>query len=262
MKDLIDPVETNEELKVRLDGLAKIMSQQLALQRFAAMGPDTILRFVYRGEEVAMYLPYGHYDYIQRQILNGCTFFEVRLLEMLEAKGLVKPGGVVIDAGANIGNHSVFFSRFMGAAKVYAFEPQPAVFDILQRNYDLNGVRGQAVQALLGAEQGRGSMSLFKAGNLGGCQFKADQDGTVPMVRLDDAIPAFEHTQISFVKIDVERAQVDLLKGATAILTGPKPPLWIEVFDDERPETDAFLADFGYRPQKFWRADWIYTYEG
>ena len=44
--------------------------------------------------------------------------------------------GIAIDIGANIGNHSVFFSKFF--KKVYSFEPNPKTFELLKINAKLN----------------------------------------------------------------------------------------------------------------------------
>ncbi len=60
----------------------------------------------------------------------------------LELLGLfIKPGDVVVDVGANIGTHTVFFAQRAGATgQVYAFEPQRIVFQNLCANLALNGL--------------------------------------------------------------------------------------------------------------------------
>lgn len=47
----------------------------------------------------------------------------------------IKEGSVILDIGANIGNHTVFWSLFSPAAKIISFEPQQLVFNILKRNF-------------------------------------------------------------------------------------------------------------------------------
>lgn len=45
---------------------------------------------------------------------------------------------IVVDIGANIGNHTVFFANVCKAKKVYSFEPQEKVFEILKKNVEIN----------------------------------------------------------------------------------------------------------------------------
>ena len=54
---------------------------------------------------------------------------------------IVKPGMTVVEAGANIGTHSVMLARACAPARLFAFEPQQRVFQILCANLVLNGVR-------------------------------------------------------------------------------------------------------------------------
>jgi FkbM family methyltransferase len=57
-------------------------------------------------------------------------------------KRLIEPGQTVVDAGANIGHHSVVFSKAAGTSgRVVAFEPQAYLFILLCANLALNGCR-------------------------------------------------------------------------------------------------------------------------
>src|SRR6185295_11683135 len=70
---------------------------------------------------------------------------------------VLKPGMTVIDAGANIGTHTLFFANTVGArGRVFAFEPQRVIYQMLCGNVALN-VHGNVmtVQAALGAAPGR-----------------------------------------------------------------------------------------------------------
>src|SRR5450432_2523093 len=57
---------------------------------------------------------------------------------------LVKPGMTVVEAGANIGSHSVALARACFPGPLYLFEPQHRVFQILCANLALNGI-GNAI---------------------------------------------------------------------------------------------------------------------
>src|ERR1019366_7938506 len=54
---------------------------------------------------------------------------------------IVKPGNTVIDVGANIGTHTVAFSRLVGSGVVVAFEPERTAFYALAGNLALNNIR-------------------------------------------------------------------------------------------------------------------------
>src|SRR5688572_25198764 len=104
--------------------------------------------FVVHGRAITMYLPDGD-DPVQEKIRNRRGFSEAELLEDIRAR--VKPGDLVVDIRAHVGNHAVYLAAVAGA-QVLAFEPQAGPFAILQRNVELNGLQEQvtAVNRALG----------------------------------------------------------------------------------------------------------------
>jgi len=57
-------------------------------------------------------------------------------------KSEIKKGDVVFDIGANIGYFTLIFAKLVGEnGKVFAFEPSPDVFAILQKNVEINGYK-------------------------------------------------------------------------------------------------------------------------
>jgi hypothetical protein len=102
---------------------------------------DKIFRFVMDGVPVEFYLPMAGSDKVQGDILRTSYFYQPKPLFFLRAEGLLKEGAVVVDAGANVGNHTVFFSKIMRAGMVHSFEPNPPAYSILSRNVELNGLQ-------------------------------------------------------------------------------------------------------------------------
>ena len=76
---------------------------------------------------------------------------------------IVKPGDTVVDAGANTGYYTLIGSRLVGdKGKVYAFEPEPANFELLQKNVRLNGLSNVVLERKALSNR-NGTLKLFIA---------------------------------------------------------------------------------------------------
>ncbi|MFZ4215383.1 hypothetical protein ACOZB2_28835, partial [Pantoea endophytica] len=82
--------------------------------------------FAHGNKLVHMNLP-NQQDFIQNVIKSNRRFYEPEMLADIAAR--TKLGSTILDIGANIGNHSVYFGLFCGAKKVMSFEPQDEVYD-------------------------------------------------------------------------------------------------------------------------------------
>src|SRR6188508_127340 len=117
------------------------------------------LTFLYRGEEFAFLVRNPDcLDSIQGEISSRGTFYE--LDELLLLREHLKPGARIIDAGANIGNHSVFFDRVCRASEVIVFEPNPDVIDELRANLERNACK-HVNTSFLGTALGEASGRAF-----------------------------------------------------------------------------------------------------
>lgn len=255
-----DTPDWAESMIKQLTDLNRRLEVQNRLTAFGNLGPDHIADISHLGDPFKMFLPYGDRDYIQRQIINARDFYESRMLQGFRAMNLVKPGGVIIDAGANIGNHTVYFNHYFAPKRMYCFEPQSAVFEILCRNIELNAATAdiRPQQTLLGAAKGQGSLANYKQGNHGAAAFAEAEDGETPMISLDEAVLRSDHKKVSFIKMDVEGFQNSVVKGADSILGQGKPVLWIEVGVDERASLDALLEPYGYTGEPITKNNIIY----
>ena len=137
----------------------------------------------------------------------------------------LKKGDIVIDCGANIGFTGLFFAKCVGEqGKVLGFEALPANADIARKNIHLNQVnnfeiRNQAV----GSHHGTVEVHNYPNGSVG--KTEGSKTINVPVVTLDGA---FVSEKPTFLKIDVEGYEIEVLKGATEILK-TKPKLEIEI---------------------------------
>ncbi|HVX90785.1 MAG TPA: FkbM family methyltransferase [Candidatus Paceibacterota bacterium] len=135
---------------------------------------------------------------------------------MLAMGNYVRPGSVVLDVGANVGQHSLYFA--VKGAHVLAFEPYEAVRKTLE-----DRVRGFASVKIfdIGLSDAEGSF-LFSApigDNIGLGSFSAghgDPDRialTLHTRKGDDVVRDENLTRVDFIKIDVERHEAPTLRG-------------------------------------------------
>ena len=181
-------------------------------------------------------------DTIQSKHLRGKFYEEDLLLVLAE---LLPPGQRVLDVGANVGNHTLYFALFGGAEHVTAVEPNARAGALLDINLALNGC--DTVQVLHGVafsdRDSRGSMGDIP-GNLGGAWFEPEAGGQVRAVRGDDVIGEQE---FSFVKVDVEGMEMQTLRGLAGLVRRCRPTFMVEVLTPAEPEFHAWLADNHYR---------------
>src|SRR5690606_6277225 len=136
----------------------------------------------------------------------------------------VDPGMTVVDVGANVGMLSLAFARSVGAlGKVYAFEAEPELQELLAKSFALNGVpwvelRRQAA----GREAGTATFHVSPISGHSSLYGLPDDEAptarqiTVEVASLDEvlgAVPA-----VDLVKIDVEGAELDVLAGMAKLI--------------------------------------------
>lgn len=153
---------------------------------------------------------------------------------------LVRPGAVVIEAGANMGTFTVPLAKNAGRqGMVYAFEPQLSVFQQLCANIALNDlVNVQAFNAGYGAESDW--MKIVRPDparelNFGGLaleKLKGESLAKVRVERLDDAI---DPPRLTLLKADVEGMELEVLKGADGLIRQHRPILYLECHENEAP---------------------------
>lgn len=166
-------------------------------------------------------------DHIPRRITETQDFYERTLLEDAYDRA---PQGLVIDAGAHIGNHTLWFAAVMGR-QVMAFEPEPHTYDVLVANIDRNRLwdRVQARCVALGPANGWGSIRSRNQANTGSTRIAFDDAGHVTVRALDDY-----HLDVAVLKVDVEGQAMAVLHGAMATIERCRPLVYVETDDDGR----------------------------
>jgi len=199
--------------------------------------------FTYKNTEITLFT-HDSPDHIGNLIATNKNFYEIDLLE--KTRSLFAEGSAIVDAGANIGNHTVFFAKVL-SAPVIAFEPFAPNRDILIRNIAANGCTPlvRVEHAALGNTNSHGTALSANPGNFGMVSIQPDPTGTLPISRLDDALATA--IPVSIIKVDVEGSELDVLKGASNILASQKPHLFVEAGQkNEMAGIREFLRRFGY----------------
>lgn len=168
---------------------------------------------------------FDEFDHIFGISRDSGTFYEHALLASL--RPYLNQDDHVIDVGANIGNHSIYFAALCGC-RVTAFEPNPLAYELLRLSVEHNKLssRIELRCTALGERSGLGQIDSSKAAhNLGATSVKRVIEGTVPIEPLDDALP---HARPSLIKIDVEGMELEILRGAQRTIERARPVLCIE----------------------------------
>lgn len=205
-----------------------------------------------RVEPIRLFGPPG--DHIFETIRHTGTFYEIDLLELV-ARRLKQPAGVIVDVGANIGNHTVYFAKVLGA-RVVSIEPQPVAAEVLRRNLAVNEVafRVHVVQAAAGERSGVVHLVSSQPGNLGATAvsdvtFLERADAGIPMRTLDDICEEeiLAGNSVAFIKVDVEGFESRVLAGSRRVLERHRPLLAVELATREAFATVwPFLKQLGY----------------
>lgn len=159
-------------------------------------------------------------------------------------------GGVVIEAGANMGAITVPLARRLGREGcLFAYEPQRLTFQQLCANLALNGLDNVVARwAACGAARGAIKVPVIdpdQPANIGGLDIRNHVDGELVDVEPIDMLGL---ERCDLIKADVEGMERDVLAGARETIARCRPVLYLE---NDRPENGAALiADvlaLGYR---------------
>jgi len=151
------------------------------------------------------------------------------------------PGAIVVEAGANIGAHTVPIAKAIGSeGRVYAFEPQRLVHQILCGNLALNEIENvYALAVAAGDRSGQTRIAVTHYGaeaNYGGVSLGGDEGEAVAMGTID----ALRLGRIDLLKADVEGAEELVIKGAEDTIRKCLPVLYLE--NDRREQSKSLLS--------------------
>lgn len=218
--------------------------------------------------KIARYLHGLSSDFIRERggpmvvFANDQIGIHINLYGVYERKGLdtlfaflepVMPelkAGTVLDIGANIGNHSLYFARRFN--RVIAFEPHPLTYEVL-------GINTRQYENVLtfnhGISDSTGTATLFEnAINMGASTVREDKSTNqnrqvIALKSLDEL--DIELGSVELIKIDVEGHEANVLNGSATTLKQHQPIILLEQhrgeFDGQRNVCVDALKALGYR---------------
>ena len=140
---------------------------------------------------------------------------------------------VVLDIGANIGNHALAMGTV--AHTVHCFEPQLGIFQVLRENIDSNGIGNIAAHNLgLATTAVEQEIYIPARDNLGAATLRNElkaEDALVETIRLeagDAFIDGLGLQQLDLVKIDVEGFEIQVLEGLRETVDRFRPVIFME----------------------------------
>ncbi|MEO8330801.1 MAG: FkbM family methyltransferase [Gallionella sp.] len=194
-------------------------------------------------------------DPICREILtNG--FYEKELLQGMQYLAKDKKG-IAIDVGANIGNHTIYFSRIF--SRVISFEPVPSNCWILKANLHLNrignvtlvekGLGAKAESLLLGHDDPENTNNAFSSNPVGDEKNSSQKMLMAEVVRGDDELARLGvDSEVAIIKIDVEGFEPYVLQGLEQTIIKHRPIIFWEAFTHETANPSVeILKAMGYK---------------
>ena len=193
----------------------------------------SIIKFLRLESHISLKISVPKYGYkaycpINKNDLINMTIREDDIIERFTPK----EGDVVIDIGAHIGRYTIISSKRVGTnGKVVAIEANPSNFEMLNRNIKLNQLTN--IISLNNAVYSKETkIKLYLPGEeLGHTTYNTvmsdrakneDKFVEVSANTLDYFLQLKGITDVNWIKIDVEGAEFEVLKGATNVLSKSK----------------------------------------
>jgi FkbM family methyltransferase len=198
----------------------------------------------------------------------------------------VRDGDVVLDVGASIGLFPLALQRRGLRVRTLAIEPLPDAVACLRANAEIHGLDLDVVPCALGAEDGPTAFTYYPDASVLSGRFadpaeearlvrasllRGPEDGdpgadgagvgdllaerlrsrslTVPMRRLSGLLAERGIGRVGLLKIDVEKGELDVLRGLDPADFGRIDQVVVEVHDvaGRRADVEALLREHGYR---------------
>jgi FkbM family methyltransferase len=178
------------------------------------------------------YLPTDAVNDIVANTIIDNRIFEQEVVDL--ASKYIKPNTAVLDVGSNFGQMSILFSNLVGdQGKVYAFDADDWIFEILEKNIDANNKRGIIKPHFGAVHKVDGDVlyfplqdfDKFQAYGSYGIDYNATRGREVKSFTIDSLNI---QEPISFMKIDIQGGDLQAMQGAVKTIARNKMPILFE----------------------------------
>lgn len=164
----------------------------------------------------------------------------------------VAPGDTIIDAGGCYGDTALYFAHKAGTGgRVYSFEFMPENLNIFMRNLELNPELAERIRLVERPLWSSSGKKLYLGGK-GPATHVTESPGNatareIQAISIDDLVTAERIPQVDFIKMDIEGAELEALKGARETIRRYRPKLAISIYHhlDDFVTIPRWIADLG-----------------
>ena len=160
----------------------------------------------------------------------------------------IRRGDVVYDIGANVGYFSLLAAVLAGPdGQVVAFEPLPRNIHYLHRHIKLNQIKNiTVIEAAVSDQEGKACFDLGASSAMGHIAETGEIE--VQMVALERLLAEGRVPPPDAIKLDVEGAEYEVLRGAGSLLKEKRPLFSLDTHNRKAHHfTIALLDELGYR---------------
>jgi len=200
---------------------------------------------------------FGQFCLLEKDLISNCInnygYWEQHLFYFYSQ--FIKENYTIIDGGANLGFHTVCFASLANNGKVYSFEPQPLIFNLLSTNILLNGVTNIVSQFRLGLGEKPTQLKMtplkeqfFSEGciNYGGRGLTDLDEGEeeVTLTTIDN----LNLDKLDFIKLDIQGFELEAIKGGEKTIKNNYPIFFLENYLDSEKDQKVIelLKKWGY----------------
>ena len=167
-------------------------------------------------------------------------------------RSYLKSDSAVIEVGAHIGSHTVLLSELCSDGRIYSFEMQKLMFQLLNANLLLNTCKN--VYAYMEAVSNENKVDII--GEVDYARMEKFNSGLASLNKFKEAYPSYpintisldtkfaEIKKLDLIKIDAEGHEVSILKGAKEIIKTFKPMILTEFDYNNKQEIIDTLSDY------------------